>query len=173
MRVPPEVRGKEPLGRWASVLLRWPKLLLWLREQLARPGGTGPCTLLPELLPEPSKAGAVGQGQGGAIRGELGDCSTDWAWPPLPQCLRTRLALQMHRVCAPDRPWSRGSHQEGGDAGRLLGFQPRLTRQEPVFQVELKPAHMPGTWKEAGQAAFLLLDVQVCTLERGAPQGGR
>lgn len=65
-----EVRGKEPLGRWASVLLCWPKLLLWLREQLARPGGTGPCTLLPELLPEPSRRLGAGAGAGaGAIRG--------------------------------------------------------------------------------------------------------
>ena len=42
-----------------------------------------------------------------------------------------------------------------------------------MLQVELEPAHMPGTWKEAGQATFLLLDVcaSVYTGVGGAPVG--
>lgn len=58
----PPGQGRVPRGRWASALLRGPKLLLWLRARLAQPGGTGPCTLLPELFPETSRRLGVGVG---------------------------------------------------------------------------------------------------------------
>lgn len=104
----------------------------------------------------------------------LGDCSKDLAWPPpLPQCLSDQAgSLQMARYVL-QTVLGPGAATRKGGCRRLLGFQPSSLRQEPVFQVELKPAHMPGTWKEAGQAAFLLLDVcaSVYTGAGGAPLG--
>lgn len=151
-----------PWGRWASALPPWPKLPPWRSAHWHLRAGLVPALVL-EPLAEPSR----GRGPHVVLEGAA-------------QVQHGRLLSRSASVtglapCGWPGRCSRSPLVQGQPPGSGLQEALRVSAQRiqtgTSLQVQLEPARMPGAWKEAAQATFLLLDT-CASVYTGVGAGG-